>query len=225
MQSKSKGKSNKGDAGQMQACRTVYFGQDGDVVCIMAFGEAAARVPGENRVGCLCDVIGAKPRVGQLGVLYADEMTRFVVKMEAGDGDGFPTFPYSTTEICNTFATMGHAQEVALGSHIDVVVHAVLVEERCTNDGRQESYVSVQGVDMNNTPVGPVLLWGYGGAEVLCGCIYILRGLRVAQAKKWSHEEDRYMPRLDGARSLDCSFRTAVEDVSEVKSIANFFNW
>ena len=66
---------------------------------------------------------------------------------------------------------------------------------------------------------------GYGAAEVLCGCIYILRGLKVVQAEKWSHEDDKYMPRLDGARSLDCTFRTAVEDVSEVKSITQLFGW
>ena len=104
-------------------------------------------------------------------------------------------------------------------------MHDVVVEERCTQDQRQESYLSVTGVDMNNVTVGPVLLWGYCAAEVPSGCIYILRGLKVVQAKRWSNEDNKYMPRLDGARSLDCTYRTAVEDVSEVQAITQIFGW
>jgi hypothetical protein len=152
-------------------------------------------------------------------------MTRFVNKLEPADGDGFPTFPYNTTEVCDTFGTMAHVQEVMLTSHIDLVVHAVVVEERITKDQRGESYLSVSGVDMNNATVGPVLLWGYRAAEVQSGCIYILRGLKVVQARRWSQDEDKYVPRLDGARSLDCTYRTAVEDVSEVRTITQIFGW
>ena len=78
---------------------------------------------------------------------------------------------------------------------------------------------------MNNATVGPVLLWGYGAAEMQSDCIYIIRGLKVVQAKRWSHEDNKYMPRLDGARSLDCTYRTAVEDVSEVRTITQIFGW
>ena len=225
MPAKSKGKSSKGDAGQMQDCRSVYLGQDGHVVCMVAFGAAAANVPGEDKVGSLYDVIGAKPRVGQVGVLYADDSTRFVNKLEPADGGGFPTFQYITTQACDTFGTMARAQEVILGMHIDLVLRIFIVEERCTQDSRQESYLSINGLDMDGETVGPVLLWGYVAGEVQNGSIYIIRGLKVVQAKRWSLEEGKYVPRTDGARSLDCTYRTAVEDVSEVQAITLIFGW
>jgi hypothetical protein len=173
----------------------------------------------------LYDVIGAKPRVGQVGVLYADDSTRFVNKLEPADGGGFPTFQYITTQACDTFGTMARAQEVILGMHIDLVLRIFLVDERYTQDARQESHLSISGLDMDGETVGPVLLWGYVAGEVQNGSIYIIRGLKVVQAKRWSLEEGKYVPRTDGARSLDCTYRTAVEDVSEVQAITLIFGW
>jgi len=220
-----KGKSDKGDAGHMQECRSVYLGQDGKVVCVVAFGEAVANLPGEGSVGALVDVTGAKPRVGQVGALYAEPSTRFFNKLEPTDGGGYPTFPYVTDEVCDTFGTWERVQEVPLGTHIDLVLSIVLADERSTQDSRQEKYLSINGADMDNVPVGPVLLWGYAADEVHCGQIYIIRGLKVVAAKSWSYDDWKYVPRTDGARALDCTYRTAVEDVSRVQAITQIFGW
>jgi len=157
--------------------------------------------------------------------LYADDSTRFVNKLEPADGGGFPTFQYITTQACDTFGTMARAQEVILGMHIDLVLRIFIVEERCTQDLRQERYLSINGLDMDSETVGPVLLWGYAADEVQSERIYIIRGLKVVQARRWSEEAWKYVPRTDGARSLDCTYRTAVEDVSEVQAITQIFGW
>jgi len=214
-----------GSAGHVQECGSVYLGQDGHVVCVVAFGEAVANLPGEDSVGALVDVIGAKPRVGQVGALYAEPSTRFVNKLEPTDCGGYPTFPYITEEVCDTFGSWARVQEVPLGTHIDLVLSIFLAEERSTQDSRQERYLSINGADMDSESVGPVLLWGYAADEVQCGHIYIIRGLKVVMAKRWSDEDWKYVPRTDGARSLDCTYRTAVEDVSEVRAITRIFGW
>ena len=112
-----------------------------------------------------------------------------------------------------------------LGTHIDLVLSIFLAEERCTQDSRQERYLSVNGADMEKVPVGPVLLWGYAAGEVVCGNIYIIRGLKVVAAKSWSYDDWKYFPRTDGARALDCTYRTAVEDVSGAQAITRIFGW
>ena len=58
--------------------------------------------------------------------------------------------------------------------------------------------------------------------EIVPGNLYILRGLRVAPDRVWDDAAWKYVPSPD-RRKLDCSGRSAVEDVTSFSSIAAFF--
>ena len=49
------------------------------------------------------------------------------------------------------------------------------------------------------------------------------RGLKVVAETMWSNDEGRYVPCTDRVQTVECSSRTAVEDVSHVAAITEYF--
>ncbi len=110
MQGKGKGKSTGSfDGPGRQECRAVYLGQEGYIVCTLAFGADVERIP-ENPVGLSVDMVGLKPRGGQIGVLYWDAQTQLVKRLEQYDRNVPRSFPYDTTEVSNDLATFEFIQ-------------------------------------------------------------------------------------------------------------------
>ncbi len=71
--------------------------------------------------------------------------------------------------------------------------------------------------------MGPLRLWRFETDDVHARTVYILRGLKAVPETMWSQEEWKYIPRPDKAQTLECTSRTAVEDVSHVPSITHYF--
>ena len=213
------------DGNTRQECVAVYIGQEGRIACILAFGDDVQRLPLDSLVGCDIDVQDVKPRVGQPGVVYCDERSQLVKRAEQHHANGTLPFPYDISEVTHDIATRDYIQHAELGSFVSLVLCAHQVEEGETSN-TQEPYVTVHGIDMDGVAVGPVRLWRWTEAEasMQVGGVYIIRGLKVMKETVWSDEKWGYVPRDDGAQTVECNFRVAVEDVSGVQAIASYFS-
>ena len=203
--------------------QVVYFGdEDGYVVCTLASGENIERVPPASALNGLATVSALKPRPGNKGVLYWTEDTRVSVHLECKDLGGPPVFPYDLS-VSTHFATIDFAQQVKLGEHIALVFKALAVETRYTDDSN-EAFLEVQGVDIEGVPTGALRFWRYEEGDIAEGRAYIARGLKVCAERRWDDELNKYVCRDDGSRRMECTGRTAVEDVSHVAAIVTFFS-
>ena len=51
-----------------------------------------------------------------------------------------------------------------------------------------------------------------------------MRSFKVATATQWDEVQCKYVPRPGGEKTVEISSRTAVEDVTDVEGIADFFS-
>ena len=130
-------------------------------------------------------------------------------------------FPYDLS-VSTYFATIDFAQQVKLGEHIALVFKALAVETRYTYDSN-EAFLEVQGVDIEGVPTGALRFWRFEEGDIAEGRAYIARGLKVCAERRWDDELNKYVCRDDGSRRMECTGRTAVEDVSHVADIVTFF--
>ena len=194
-------------------CRVMYVGQDGYVVCLQAFGDACvADMPGPSTIGNVLTIDMLRPRAGQLGVLYWEPETSWRRQFPTSDrGEGFN---YFIGDVSNSFAKLSVVQDAALGSFGDLVVKPYSAEEKYAQNGEGDIFLTVSGHDMDGAVAGPLRLWQFDANDVAEFGVYIIRGMKVVNAMYWSHETSRYEPRADGIKSIECSFRTVVEDGS-----------
>ena len=178
----------------------------------------------ENPVGLSVDMVGLKPRGGQIGVLYWDAQTQLVKRLEQYDRNVPRSFPYDKTEVSNDLATCEFIQTAQVGEFVALVLRTNSVEDGATSAG--EPYLTIYGLDMDGVAVGPLRLWRWTQAEsgIAIGSVYIIRGLEVAKETTWSDDAWKYVPREDGAQTVECGFRTAVEDVTNVAAIMEYFS-
>ena len=83
----------------------------------------------------------------------------------------------------------------------------------------------MHGVDREGAGVGALRLWRFTKAHVMEKHTYILRGMHVAYEQTYDHQTGKYAPHTDGKYVLDCTFRTAAEDVSSSPVIQGLFRW
>ena len=167
-------------------------------------------------------VSALKPRAGNKEVLYWTEHTKVSVQLEDVDQGGPPVFPYDVS-VSTDFATVAIAQEAMLGDHIARVFKACAVETRYTYESN-ESYLEVQGVDIEGVPTGALRFWRFEEGDIAEGRVYIARGIKVAAERRWDDELNKYVCRDDGSKRMECTGRTAVEDVSHVDAVVTFFS-
>ena len=79
-------------------------------------------------------------------------------------------------------------------------------------------------MDIDGAEIGTLRFWRYIEGEICAGHVYIARGLKVSAERRWDDETCKYVLRDDGSRRLECTVRTAVEDVSHVDNIVAFFS-
>ena len=175
----------------------------------------------DTLVGVDVDLSDVKTRLGQPGVLYWDERTS-MVKHVASD---LVPFSYDTSDITQDLATREFVQSAQIGSFVGLVLRVHQVEQGETID-KQETYLSVRGVDMDGQFFGPIRLWRWTehDAHMRQDGVYIIRGLKVVKETEWSNDRWAYVPREDGTQTLESSFRVAVEDVSHVQDITQYFS-
>ena len=218
---KGKGKDKgKGKAQDREEAQVVYLGQDGFVICTAAFRACVQKMPQELPVG-LVDVQNLRPRPGQTGLLHWEETTRVVKRLVETDG-GFPqAFPYDTSAVSQDLATCGYIQESQLGQFVALVFLAISVEDRWT-ESAGDPYALVIGRDMDGVTT-TLRLWRFEEGDVQQGLIYIARGLKVVAATYWDADRWKYVPRDDWSKAVECCWRTALEDVTHVSGIAQYF--
>ena len=225
--SKGKGKDGQGKRGKCgktenarQDAKVMYVGQDKHVIAIAAFGDDVNQLP-ESILGCLVNVHGLRPRAGQMGTLYWSELARIVKSLEQVDAGVPPVFEYETAAVTQDLATMAHIQDYPKGDFVALVIRPQSVEARYTEAG--EPYLLVHGYDMNGAVTGALRFWRYEDGDIIEGKIYIIRGLKIVDETCWSDDAWKYVPKEDGTKTVEIAYRTALEEVTDVVEVAQYF--
>ena len=193
------------------------------MLCTVAFGsDALARVP-NGLIGRLVDIAGLMTRPGQHRNLYWSKDTVVTARMELTHSDQPPVFTYEASVETVDFATHAYAAACNLGDFVALVVRPYSVEAKTTSD-KGEPYLVIHGRDMSGQHIGPLRLWSHQEGDVKEYSTYIIRGLKVVIETVWSADLNKYVPRGDKAKTVECTFRTAVEDVSHVGPITTWFS-
>ena len=132
-------------------------------------------------IGALVNIASLNQRIGQLGLLYWDEKTKWSTVLEPAHTDPTYAFTYDVSDYSTEFATKSYIQDLAVGDFVALVLKMVSVETKETQTNA-EQYLQVSGVDMDGAPVNYLRLWRFEDGDIMAGCIYIIRGLRVFRA-------------------------------------------
>ena len=116
---------------------------------------------------------------------------------------------------------MSHLQDFAVGDFVSLLLRVIKAEEKYT--GKDEKYLLIQGIDADNSPTGGICMWRFEEGDIKPFRIYFFRGMRVRIAQVWSDTAWAYIDREDKQKDVECTRRTAVEDVTEVSSIRSFY--
>ena len=139
-----------------------------------------------------------------------------------GAGAAAGPFGYQTENISADFGTCAYAEsEMADGAIMSLVLRVSAAGQRTTS--ASDLYMEVTGTDMDGRVVGPLRLWRFEQSELKRNEIYIIRGLRVVADTAWDRDQGKYAAKSDGSRAFECAWRTAVEHVTGVTSIARWF--
>ena len=109
-----------------------------------------------------------------------------------------------------------------VGDMIDFVIKVNSVQEN-QHTISDEPYLCISGSDMDGVNVRPLFMWLFKEGEIVTQRIYILRAMRVCLETCWCEWSHCYVPYADERRKIECSFRTAVEDVTDVQFIQGRF--
>ena len=219
---KQKGKQKSGEDSQ-----AVYVGDnEGRILCILAFGEdsikkTTALTPARGTDLPLVDFRRLKPRVGQHDTLYWSENSFASRLMERIDSSSPYVFPYNTSAYSKDFTSMSHLQEFVVGDFVSLLLRVIKVEERYT--GSDQKYLLIQGIDADGSTTGGMCMWRFEEGDIQPYHIYFFRGMKVRIAQVWSDITWTYDDREDKQKDVECTRRTAVEDVTEVSSIRSFY--
>ena len=209
--SKAKGK----DGGEQEALQCVYVGRDGQSVALVASGAAVSKLPGS--IGGRFDITALKPRIGAQGVLYLSDATKITVSCV-----DVARSPYESIVPTTAFATHNYAKEWDIGVFVDLVLWVQSCPEKATYE-RAEPFLEVYGFDLDGHNISALRLWRFVQSDMVAQCTYIVRGVRVVQYSHYDPEQKQYVKSCDGRKSFECSWRTAVENVSEVSEIVSCF--
>ena len=213
------GKVGKTDNGRQDA-KFAYVGQDKHIIAIATFGDDTQHLL-DDFIGCSVDIQGLRPRPGQMGTLYWSAATSIVKRPDSHESDIPLEFEYDTTATTKDLATISHMQEYNKGDYVALVIRPQSVEEQWTQN--DESYLLVHGYDMDRVATGPMRFWRHELGDIIEGKIYLIRGLKVVDQTYWSEDVYKYVPKEDGTKTVEISFRTAIEDLTAVTEIATYF--
>ena len=76
---------------------------------------------------------------------------------------------------------------------------------------------------MNGAATGALRFWRYVDGDIIEGRIYIVRGLKIVDETYWSDDAWKYVPKEDGTKTVEITFRTALEEVTDVVALARYF--
>ena len=132
-------------------------------------------------------------------------------------------FTHQGDEWNQDFATMSVIQELGNGQPATLVFRVTVVENK-TSEVTGEPYTIVNGYDMEGMAIEPPLyLWRYEVGEIESGHTYMARGMKVVANTQWCPEQCKYVPRDDGSKKVECTWKTALEDVSNIDTVLQYF--
>ena len=149
------------------------------------------------------------------------ETAMIVKRLERFDAGVPPVFEYETSAVTQDLATMAHMQEYPKGDLVALVFRPQSVEEQYTQ--AEEPYLLVHSYDMDGAATGDLRFWLYEEGDIIEGKIYIIRGLKIVDETYWSDDAWKYVPKEGGTTTVEITFRTALEDVTDVREIAQYF--
>ena len=91
----------------------------------------------------------------------------------------------------------------------------------------EEPYLVVHGTDWENVQTGPLRIWRYSEKDLDAnptGRIWMLRGMKVTYATQWDSLSRGYIRAQPESMIPEACVHTAIEDVTEVNAIMNFFS-
>ena len=131
--------------------------------------------------------------------------------------------PYDASSVGSCFASYQYAQECEVNTFIDLVLFVKACEQKETTTG--DSFLQVYGIDIDGHNIGPIRLWRFGQQDMEARVVYIVRGLKVVMESYWCNTQLKYIQSPNQTKSLEASWRTAIENVNEVPEIAAYFDW
>ena len=145
---KTKGKPNKGngkDGGkdaQREKCKAMYVGQEGRVLCIVAFGSNVDTGFPDSMLDGLVDVCNVRPKLGERTTLVWDGSSKLIKHLRP-HMDHSVRFEYDCSTVCDDFGTIAHAQGKDNGAMVALVMKVTSLEELESSNG--EPYLVVRG--------------------------------------------------------------------------------
>ena len=111
--------------------------------------------------------------------------------------------------------------ECAVGTYLVIAMRITDVQPKWTLT-RIEPYLQLMGVDTEGGVVGPLRLWLREEGDIQFGGAYVVRGLRVVNDRAWDSTKSMWIRSADAPKTIECSVRTACEDVADVESITQY---
>ena len=112
-------------------------------------------------------------------------------------------------------------RECAVGTYVAIAMRITEVQPRWTYT-QNVPYLQVIGVDTEGDGVGPLRLWRHEEGDIRPGGAYVVRGLKVVNDGAWNSAKGVWIRSVDTLKTVQCSVRTACEDVADVESITQY---
>ena len=116
---------------------------------------------------------------------------------------------------------MDYVRKRAVGNDVAIAMRVYAVEAKVS--AIDEPFLVLTGVDMDGSDVGPLRLWQRNEGEDSAGCSYVVRGLKVAHNRAWATTRQSYVRSSDQPLTVECSPRTACDDVTDVEHITQYW--
>ena len=116
---------------------------------------------------------------------------------------------------------MAFVQQCAVGAFVAIAMRITEVQPRWTSF-QNRPYLQLWGVDTEGGVVGPLRLWQFEEGDIRRGGAYVVRGLQVVNGWAWDSSKGIWIRSADTLKTVQCSVRTACEDVADVDSITQY---
>ena len=116
---------------------------------------------------------------------------------------------------------MAFVQKCAAGTYVAIAMRITDVQPRWTSS-QNEPYLQLMAIDTEGGVVGPLRLWQREAGDINLGGAYVVRGLKVVNDRVWVSATGMWIRSADAPKTIECSVRTACEDVEDVESITQY---
>ena len=187
----------------------------------MAIGEDVKRTPATFSKYAYVDISSLTPQAAEPGVLLWTVSTQMSLRLRPGGSGCNYIFPYDVmSDYSTNFASMSFVRKCAIGTYVAIAMRIIDVRTRRTST--DEPYLEVMGVDTEGVDVRSLRLWRHEEGDIRSGGAYVVRGLKVVHDRLWDSARGRWRPSAGTPKTIACSVRTAVEDVSDVDTITQY---